>query len=148
MISAMESNVEELIEKNLVLSKKATEAEEMKHGYKFMKERETGLFHKVYYNCNNKPCKFLLQCNLIVQCMEAESQMSEVLLALQDKHSEAIALSQKLDAVEATNKALKAHVKDLENENCALEKVACDLLDKVNSIYYSTSARSKIEISM
>ncbi len=48
MISAMESNVEELKEKNLVLNKKATEAEEMKHGYKIMKERETSLFHKVY----------------------------------------------------------------------------------------------------
>ncbi len=73
--------------------------------------------------------------------------MSEVLLTLQDKHSETIGLIQILDAVKATNKALKAHVKDLENENCALDKVACGLLDKVNHIYYSTSSTSNIEIS-
>ncbi len=48
MIGSMKSNVEELKEKNLVLAKKATESEEMKHGYKTMKEKATGLFHKVY----------------------------------------------------------------------------------------------------
>ncbi len=69
--------------------------------------------------------------------MQAKSQVSEVLLTLQDKHGETIALSQKLDTVKATNKALKAHVNDLENENCVLDKAACGLLDKVNSIYYS-----------
>ncbi len=49
--------------------------------------------------------------------MQAKSQVSEVLLTLQDKHGETIALSKKLDTVKATNKALKAHVNDLENEN-------------------------------
>ncbi len=48
MIGSMKSNVEELKEKNLVLTKKATESEEMKHGYKAMKEKATGFFHKVY----------------------------------------------------------------------------------------------------
>ncbi len=69
-----------------------------------------------------------------MQWMQAKNQVSEVLLTLQDKHSETIALVQKLDAVRATNKALKAHVKDLENENRALDKVACGFLDKVNNI--------------
>ena len=72
--------------------------------------------------------------------MLAKDQLLEVQLTLKDKHSETIALSQKLDTVKATNKALKAHVRDLENENCALDKVACGLLDKVNHIYYNTSA--------
>ncbi len=49
--------------------------------------------------------------------MQAKSQVSEVLLTLQDKHGETIALSKKLDTVNATNKALIAHVNDLENEN-------------------------------
>ncbi len=79
--------------------------------------------------------------------MQAKNQISAVLLTLQDKHSETIALSKKLDTVKATNKALKAHAKDLENENCVLEKAACGLLDKVNSIYYSTNARNNIENS-
>ncbi len=34
MIGSMKSNVEELKEKNLVVTKKATGSEEMKHGYK------------------------------------------------------------------------------------------------------------------
>ncbi len=40
MIGSMKSNVEELKEKNLmVLTKKATESEEIKHDYKTMKEK-------------------------------------------------------------------------------------------------------------
>ncbi len=39
MIGSMKSNVEGLKEKNLVLTKKATESEEIKHGYKTMKEK-------------------------------------------------------------------------------------------------------------
>ena len=67
MISAMESHVEELKERNLALSKKATEAEEMKHGYKFMKERETGLFHKVY--TMTKTMNYVkFYCNVIELC--------------------------------------------------------------------------------
>ncbi len=49
IISSMESHVEELKERNLILSKKVSDAEKIQHGYKFMKERETGLFCKVYY---------------------------------------------------------------------------------------------------
>ncbi len=78
--------------------------------------------------------------------MQAKKQMSEVLLTLQNKHSETIALSKKLDVVKSTNKALKAHAKDLENENCALDKAAGGFLDKVNYIYYSTSARNNKKI--
>ncbi len=55
MIGSMKSNVEELKEKNLVLTKKATESEEMKHGYKTMKEKAIGFSDKVfYYYYNNE----------------------------------------------------------------------------------------------
>ena len=70
--------------------------------------------------------------------MMAIDQLSKVSVTLQNKQVETIALSQNLSTVKTTNMALKAHVKDLEKENCALDKVACGLLDKVNTKYYDT----------
>jgi len=55
-----------------------------------------------------------------------------VQLSLERKHVETMSLSQKMDAIQATNRALKAQVKDLENENCSLDKIASGILDKVN----------------
>ncbi len=99
MMSAMNNNVEELKQKNLVLSKKANEAEDWKQGYKIMKNKVSCSFMKgIFY-----------------------FKLSKVSVTLQDKQVETIALSQNLSTVKTTNMALKDHVKDLEKDNCALD---------------------------
>ncbi len=52
MMSAMNNNVEELKQKNLVLNKKANQAEDWKQGYKIMKNKVSCSFMKgiFYFN--------------------------------------------------------------------------------------------------
>ncbi len=49
MMSAMNNNVEELKQKNLVLSKKANEAEDWKQGYKIMKDKVSCSYYERYF---------------------------------------------------------------------------------------------------
>ncbi len=66
----------------------------------------------------------------------AKDKLSEYEKTLTDNKMEAIILNQELDTTKATHKAMKANIKELEEENGVLEEEACGLFDKVSSNYY------------
>ncbi len=66
----------------------------------------------------------------------AKDKLSEFEKTLADNKMEAIILNQELDIMKVTQ-AMKANIKELEEENGALEEEeACGLFDKVNGNYY------------
>ncbi len=68
--------------------------------------------------------------------MMARDKLSEFEKTLADNKMEAIILNQELHTMQATHKAMKADIKELEEENGALEEEACGLFDTVNNNYY------------
>ncbi len=72
--------------------------------------------------------------------MTSKDKLSEFEKTLADNKMEAFILNQELDTMKATHKAMKANIKELEEDNGVLEEEACGLFDKVNSNYYFSNA--------